>query len=58
VSAAAAAVEAVLTEGTDIPMLKSVFLTRQTTSQILMRQMVGRALRGPQGRGRMRRQGE
>jgi superfamily II DNA or RNA helicase/5-methylcytosine-specific restriction endonuclease McrA len=36
-----------LTEGTDVPMVQSVFLTRQTTSQILMRQMVGRALRGP-----------
>ena len=36
-----------LTEGTDIPDIQSVFLTRQTTSQILMTQMVGRALRGP-----------
>jgi hypothetical protein len=36
-----------LTEGTDVPKLDSVFLTRQTTSPILLRQMVGRALRGP-----------
>ena len=36
-----------LTEGTDVPDVQTVFLTRQTTSQILMRQMVGRALRGP-----------
>jgi len=37
-----------LTEGTDVPKLQSVFLTRQTTSPILLRQMVGRALRGPE----------
>ena len=36
-----------LTEGTDVPGVQSVFLTRQTTSQILLTQMVGRALRGP-----------
>ena len=36
-----------LTEGTDVPKVQSVFLTRQTTSPILLRQMVGRALRGP-----------
>ena len=36
-----------LTEGTDVPDVKSVFLTRSTTSQILLTQMVGRALRGP-----------
>ncbi|OWY68663.1 hypothetical protein B7486_25190 [cyanobacterium TDX16] len=35
-----------LTEGTDVPNVQSIFLTRQTTSQILMTQMVGRALRG------------
>ncbi len=35
-----------LTEGTDVPNVESVFLTRQTTSQILMTQMVGRGLRG------------
>jgi superfamily II DNA or RNA helicase len=36
-----------LTEGTDVPDAETVFCTRQTTSQILLRQMVGRALRGP-----------
>jgi ATP-dependent helicase IRC3 len=36
-----------LTEGTDVPNVKTVFLTRQTTSQVLITQMVGRALRGP-----------
>ena len=36
-----------LTEGTDVPDVKTVFLTRGTTSQILLTQMVGRALRGP-----------
>ena len=37
-----------LTEGTDVPKVKTVFLTRPTTSQILLTQMVGRALRGPE----------
>jgi hypothetical protein len=36
-----------LTEGTDVPDAKTVFLTRKTTSRILLTQMVGRALRGP-----------
>lgn len=36
-----------LTEGTDVPSTETVFLTRQTTSSILLTQMVGRALRGP-----------
>lgn len=36
----------ILTEGTDIPNVQSVFLTRPTTSSILMNQMIGRALRG------------
>ena len=36
-----------LTEGTDIPDVKTCFITRQTTSTILLTQMVGRALRGP-----------
>lgn len=40
-----------LTEGTDVPDVKSVFLTRTTTSQILLTQMVGRALRGPKFAG-------
>ena len=36
-----------LTEGTDVPDVQSVFLTRQTTSRILLTQMIGRGLRGP-----------
>lgn len=36
-----------LTEGTDVPDIQTVFLTRQTMSRVLMTQMVGRALRGP-----------
>jgi ATP-dependent helicase IRC3 len=36
-----------LTEGTDFPKVETVFLTRQTTSEILLTQMIGRALRGP-----------
>ncbi|GGS42507.1 hypothetical protein GCM10008961_37140 [Deinococcus knuensis] len=36
-----------LTEGTDVPNARTVFLTRQTTSRILLTQMIGRALRGP-----------
>ena len=35
-----------LTEGTDLPNVQTVFLTRPTTSAILMTQMIGRALRG------------
>lgn len=35
-----------LTEGTDVPDVSTVFITRQTTSHILMTQMIGRALRG------------
>ncbi|GAB4310693.1 MAG: DEAD/DEAH box helicase family protein [Methanobacteriaceae archaeon] len=37
-----------LTEGTDVPDANTVFLTRQTTSDILLTQMIGRALRGPE----------
>ncbi len=36
-----------LTEGSDFPKTQTVFLTRQTTSEILLTQMVGRVLRGP-----------
>lgn len=36
-----------LTEGTDVPDVQTAFLTRQTTSRILLTQMIGRALRGP-----------
>ncbi|WP_346292803.1 DEAD/DEAH box helicase family protein [Sphaerothrix gracilis] len=35
-----------LTEGVDLPNVQTVFLTRPTTSTILMTQMIGRALRG------------
>ncbi len=35
-----------LTEGTDVPDVNTVFITRQTTSPILLTQMMGRALRG------------
>lgn len=40
-----------LTEGTDIPSVRTVFVTRQTTSSILMTQMIGRALRGKRAGG-------
>ena len=36
----------ILTEGTDLPQTKTVFLSRPTVSRVLMTQMVGRALRG------------
>lgn len=36
----------IVTEGTDIPNIQTVFLARPTTSKILMTQMVGRGLRG------------
>jgi superfamily II DNA or RNA helicase len=41
----------ILTEGVDIPNVKTVFLTRPVRSEILLRQMVGRALRGPAAGG-------
>lgn len=40
-----------LTEGIDVPDVKTVMLTRQTTSPILMTQMIGRALRGKKAGG-------
>ena len=36
----------ILTEGVDIPEIDTVFLTRPTSSEILLRQMIGRGLRG------------
>lgn len=36
----------ILTEGTDLPTVQSVFLTRPTISPILIMQMIGRGLRG------------
>ncbi len=41
----------ILTEGVDIPNVKTVLLTRPVRSEILLRQMVGRALRGPAAGG-------
>jgi superfamily II DNA or RNA helicase len=35
-----------LAEGTDVPNVHTVFITRQSTSAILLTQMIGRALRG------------
>jgi len=40
-----------LTEGVDVPDVKTVMITRQTTSPILFTQMVGRALRGRKAGG-------
>lgn len=40
-----------LLEGIDIPDVQTAFLARPTTSQIVMQQMVGRALRGPKAGG-------
>ena len=40
-----------LTEGVDVPDVKTVMITRQTTSPILFTQMVGRALRGKMAGG-------
>lgn len=40
-----------LTEGADVPSVKTVFVTRQTTSSILLTQMIGRALRGEKAGG-------
>ncbi len=36
----------ILTEGTDVPNVQSIFLTRPTISTVLMTQMIGRGLRG------------
>jgi hypothetical protein len=40
-----------LLEGVDIPDARTAFLTRPTASRILMRQMIGRVLRGEAGGG-------
>lgn len=40
-----------LTEGVDVPDVQTVFLARPTASETLVRQMIGRALRGPQAGG-------
>jgi ATP-dependent helicase IRC3 len=41
----------ILTEGTDVPNVQSIFLARPTISSILMTQMIGRGLRGPRAGG-------
>lgn len=41
----------ILTEGSDIPDVQTVFLTRQTNSDSLLMQMIGRALRGEKAGG-------
>jgi hypothetical protein len=41
----------ILTEGTDVPNVQSIFLARPTVSSILMTQMIGRGLRGPKAGG-------
>jgi len=41
----------ILTEGTDLPEVQSVFLARPTISSILMTQMIGRGLRGQNAGG-------
>ena len=41
----------ILTEGTDIPDVQSIFLARPTKSSILMIQMIGRGLRGVKAGG-------
>ena len=40
-----------LLEGVDVPDARTAFLTRPTRSRILMRQMIGRVLRGPDAGG-------
>jgi superfamily II DNA or RNA helicase len=40
-----------LLEGVDVPDARTALLTRPTKSRILMRQMIGRVLRGPAGGG-------
>jgi hypothetical protein len=40
-----------MTEGVDVPAIRTVFLARPTQSEILLRQMIGRALRGPAAGG-------
>ena len=40
-----------LTEGSDIPDIQTVFLTRPTSSDVLLMQMVGRGMRGVNSKG-------
>ncbi len=41
----------ILTEGTDIPDIETVFLTRPTSSEVLLMQMIGRGMRGVESGG-------
>ncbi len=41
----------ILTEGSDVPDIQTVFLTRPTSSEGLLMQMIGRGMRGPQAKG-------
>lgn len=41
----------IVTEGTDLPKIQTVFLTRPTMSTVLMTQMIGRGLRGEEAGG-------
>lgn len=41
----------ILTEGSDVPDIQTVFLTRQTNSNSLLMQMIGRGLRGEKAGG-------
>ena len=41
----------ILTEGSDVPDIQTVFLTRQTNSDSLLMQMIGRGLRGEKAHG-------
>ncbi len=40
-----------LTEGVDLPAARTAFLARPTSSRVLLRQMIGRVLRGPRSGG-------
>lgn len=41
----------ILTEGSDVPDIQTVFLTRPTQSEVLLMQMIGRGMRGPAAGG-------
>lgn len=41
----------ILTEGSDIPDIQTVFLTRPTASEVLLMQMIGRGMRGVSAHG-------
>lgn len=41
----------IVTEGIDVPGIQTVFLTRPTSSDVLLMQMIGRGLRGPDAGG-------